>query len=85
MDKISKFLPELTGKERNVVLGILEKLNDNNAFEYAEIYRKKRVSAEKIMLLALLGYIFLAGMHYFYLKKISKGIKFLFSLGYFFF
>lgn len=84
MDKVSKLLPELTGKGRNIIQGIMQNLCEKSAFEFAEIYRKKRVSAEKIMLLALLGYILLAGVHYFYLKNYSMGFKFLFSFGLFF-
>ena len=84
MAKVLDHLPELDGDELKYVRNIIEDLDDKLASQFAEEYRKKRRSPSSIMLLILLGFIGIAGVHRFRLGQFGTGLLFLLTLGFFF-
>jgi TM2 domain-containing membrane protein YozV len=84
MAKVLDHLPELDGDELKYIRNIIEDLDDDTAAQFAEQYRVKRRSPGSIMLLILLGFVGIAGIHRFRLGQFGTGLLYLLTLGFFF-
>ena len=82
MADIVQILPELEGEEMLFVAGLIRDMSDDQARNFAIAYRSQRRDPTNVLLLALLGFIILAGVHRFYMGQIGMGLLYLFTAGF---
>lgn len=81
MPNIFQILPELEGEEMVFVQGLIKDFNDNQAMQFANMYRARRKDPQTILLVTLLGFLGIAGVQRFMLNQIGMGLLFLFTAG----
>lgn len=81
MPNIFQILPELEGEELVFVQGLIKDFNDNQAMQFANMYRARRKDPQTILLVTLLGFLGIAGVQRFMLNQIGMGLLFLFTGG----
>lgn len=82
MSKVIKYLPELDGEEQLVVARLLTEMTEEQAEQFAHVYRQRRKDATTTMIMAVLGLIVVAGVHRFYLGQVGMGLAYLFTAGF---
>lgn len=82
MADIMKVLPELEDEEMLFVSGLIKEMSDNQGSTFAVAYRSQRRDPTTVLLLALLGFVVVAGVHRFYLGQIGMGLVYLFTGGF---
>lgn len=60
---------------------LLDELNDEQAVQFANIYRSRRRDPQIILLTTLLGFVIIAGVQRFLLNQIGMGLIYLFTGG----
>jgi TM2 domain-containing membrane protein YozV len=81
MKRTLKYIPEAKGNELYYLEGILEKIDDAQAEDFANVYRTRRRDPQMILLTALLGFVLIAGIHRFLTNNIGLGILYVFTGG----
>jgi TM2 domain-containing membrane protein YozV len=81
MSRVLQHLPEIEGDEQMYVARLMKGMSDEQAEQFAHVYRAQRRDPTTILLLALLGFIVIAGVHRFYLDQIGMGLLYLFTGG----
>jgi len=81
MANVIDVLPETTGEEMQYLQSILEGMDREKAQNFAMIYRARRKDPQTVLLLALLGFVVVAGVHRFVLGQIGMGILYLLTAG----
>lgn len=81
MSKILHYLPELDGDEQVHVAMLMKSMTEEQADQFARIYRAQRKDATTVLLLAVAGFLGAAGLHRFYLEEIGMGLLYLFTGG----
>jgi len=76
-----EILPELEGYEMVFVQGLLKDMSEQQAQQFAMMYRSKRKDPLTILLLTLLGIIGIAGVQRFVVDQIGMGLLYLFTGG----
>ena len=56
-------------------------MSDKQAEQFARIYRERRKDPQMILLLALVGFVGVAGVHRFVIDEIGMGLLYLFTAG----
>lgn len=82
MADIMQIMPELEGEEMLFVGGLIKEMTDEQARTFAVSYRSQRRDPTNVLLLALLGFVVLAGVQRFYLGQIGMGLVYLFTAGF---
>ncbi len=82
MSKVIKYLPELEGEEQVFVAQIYKNLSDEQAIQFANVYRQRRKDATTTLLMTVLGFIVVAGIQRFYLGQIGMGLAYFFTGGF---
>lgn len=82
MANILNHLPELDSDEMVFVQGILQHMTDEQAQQYASIYRARRKDSQVILITCLLGFVCFAGVHRFVLGHMGMGILYFFTAGF---
>lgn len=81
MANILDVLPELQGEEMNYVQHLIKDLDETRARTFANAYRTRRKDPMVILLLAILGFFGIAGVHRFITGDIGMGILYFFTAG----
>lgn len=81
MSKVLRYLPEIEGDEQLYAAQLITDMTDEQAEQFARIYRERRRDPTHILLLALVGFLGAAGLHRFYLSEIGMGVLYLLTGG----
>jgi TM2 domain-containing membrane protein YozV len=81
MQKVMEILPDLEGDEMVFVQGLLKDMSEQQAQQFAVMYRSKRKDPLTILLLTLLGFISIAGVQRFIVGQVGMGLLYLFTVG----
>ena len=82
MADIMRLMPDLEGEEMLFVGGLVKEMTDTQGETFAVAYRAQRRDPTTVLLLALLGFVILAGVQRFYLGQIGMGLLYLFTAGF---
>lgn len=81
MANILQLLPELIGEEQAFVAALIKNLSDDEAAQFANVYRVRRKDPQTILLLTLVGFLGIAGIQRFIVDQIGMGILYLLTAG----
>lgn len=81
MAEVYNFVPEAEGDEALYLDKLLSTLEEEDKKKFSNIYRARRKDSQTILILCLLGFLGLAGVHRFILNQIGMGILYLFTAG----
>jgi len=81
MSNVIEYLPELEGDEQLYVADLVNDLAEDEAKRFARVYRERRKEPQLILLLALVGFVAVAGVHRFVIDEIGMGLLYLFTAG----
>ncbi len=81
MAQVLKFLPELNGEELRHIAEIFKEMADDEAEQFAKIYRVRRRDPMMILVASLGGLLLLPGLQRFILGQVGMGILYLFTIG----
>jgi TM2 domain-containing membrane protein YozV len=81
MANVMQFLPALEGQEMAYVQSLMQDMSDQQAMQFAQIYGARRKDPQTIMILALIGFAGVHGIHRFVLNHIGMGILYLLTGG----
>ncbi len=81
MANIMNLIPEMSGEELTSVSELAKGMDDDQVSTFAASYRAQRKDPNTVLLLTILGFIVVAGVHRFYLNQIAMGLLFLFTAG----
>ena len=81
MADLYQLLPELQGDEMIFVSGLLKNVDEETARRFATVYRSQRKEPQTVLLMSLIGFVGIAGVHRFYLEQIGFGLLYLFTAG----
>ena len=81
MPNIMQILPELQGDEMVYVQGLMKDMSDQQAQQFAMIYRARRKDPQNVLLLSLLGFLGIAGVQRFIVDQVGMGLLYLFTAG----
>lgn len=74
-------LPELQGVELNHIQMLIKDFSDQQAQQFASIYRARRKDPQLILLTCLVGFLGVAGIHRFLINHVGMGILYLLTGG----
>jgi TM2 domain-containing membrane protein YozV len=74
-------LPELRGEEAKMIHAIISPMTEQKAETFAIVYRAQRKDPVMILILCLLGFFGIAGIHRIFIEKPGSGILYLLTLG----
>ena len=81
MAQVLKHLPELTGEELRYIAEILKQMSEDEAAQFAAIYRARRRDPMLVLLASLAGLFIIPGIQRFILNQIGMGLLYLFTIG----
>jgi TM2 domain-containing membrane protein YozV len=81
MPNVMQILPELQGDEMVYVQGLLKDMSEQQAQQFAMMYRARRKDPQTLLLLTLLGFIGIAGVQRFIVDQVGMGLLYLFTAG----
>ena len=80
-NRVLHYLPEIDGDEQVYVAQLMKPMSDEQAEQFARIYRSRRRDEQTILLLTLLGFVLIAGVQRFYTDQLGMGILYLLTGG----
>jgi TM2 domain-containing membrane protein YozV len=81
MPNIFQLLPTLEGEEMQYVQSLINDMTDTQAQQFAMAYSARRKDPTTILILALVGFVGVAGIHRFMLNQIGMGILYFLTGG----
>lgn len=81
MSDIMDLVPEAQGDEALYLGKLIQGMSGEQAQKFANIYRARRKDPQLVMVLCLLGFLSLAGVHRFILNQIGMGILYFLTGG----
>ena len=74
-------LPEAEGEELRYIQSIFDRMDDDSATNFAQIYRSRRKNPQEILIFALIGLLGIGGIQRFVLNQPAMGLLFLLTAG----
>lgn len=81
MANVLQLLPELIGEEQAFVAALIKNMTDDEAAQFANVYRVRRKDPQTILLLTLVGFLGIAGVQRFIVDQIGMGVLYLLTAG----
>lgn len=81
MDKVMRYIPHAQGAERTYLYRLAKYSTDEQFAHFTQLYLMQRKDAGITLILCMLGFLGLPGMHRFYLRKYATGAIYLLSGG----
>jgi TM2 domain-containing membrane protein YozV len=81
MARMIDYIPELEGDEALYISKLMEKMDEETANRFANVYRARRQDPQTILLTAVLGFLGAAGIHRLIIGHIGMGILYLLTGG----
>lgn len=81
MAKLFEYLPELEGDEALYIQKILKPMDDDTASTFSIIYKARRKDPMTILIMAIIGFFGVAGIHRIFLGHPGMGILYLLTAG----
>lgn len=81
MSNVMDYVPEAQGDEALYLGKLFTDMNEEQLKKFSNVYRARRKDPQTIMILCLLGFLGLAGVHRFVLNQIGMGILYFFTAG----
>lgn len=79
--KAIQHLPEVDDEELLHVASLMKGMGEEQARQFAAVYKKRRKDATVTLLLAVVGFLGVGGVHRFYLDQIGMGLLYLLTGG----
>lgn len=80
-NRLLELLPSVNGDEILFLDQVTKNLSDDEMKRFALMYRGKRQQPEMVLLLCILGFFGVAGVHRFYVNQIAMGVIYLLTGG----
>lgn len=81
MSKVYELMPDIQGEEMLFLQNLTKDYDDDKMRNFANMYRARRKDPQIILLLCLLGFLGVSGIHRFVLNQIGMGIVYFFTAG----
>lgn len=81
MANVLQILPEIEGDEQIFIQGLIKDYDDQKAQIFANAYRARRKDPMTLLLVALVGFLGIAGIQRFMVGQIGMGILYLLTGG----
>ena len=81
MANILQIMPYLEGEELMYVQQLIKDFSDDLAQQFAAVYNSRRKDPNTLMLVALLGFLGIAGVQRFLLNQVGMGVIYFFTCG----
>lgn len=81
MHNILKLMPEAELQEIQFLDSLLKGQSDENIHSFINFYRARRMSSQTVLLTALLGFVWISGVHRFLIGQIGMGLLYFFTGG----
>lgn len=81
MSKVIRYLPEITDDEQLHIAQLITGMTEEQAEQFARVYRTRRKDPTVTLLTALLVFIGFGGINRFYLGQIGMGLLYFLTLG----
>lgn len=81
MSKIIRYMPELQDDEQLHVAQLMKPMTDEQAEQFARVYRQRRRDPTVTLLTTLLVFLGFGGINRFYLNQIGMGVLYLLTAG----
>ena len=82
MSKVLRYLPELQGEEQVHVAQLLTSMTEEQAEQFAHVYRQRRKDPTLTLITDLLGLLGIAGVHRFMLGQVAMGLIYFLTAGF---
>ena len=81
MANVLQYVPDADGEEIAYLNMIVSPMSDAQAMQFAMMYRSRRKEPQMILILAIVGFLPIAGLHRFVIGQIGMGILYVFTGG----
>lgn len=82
MPNVLTLLPQLEGEEAMYIQHLISGMSEEQAMQFAFIYKERRKEPQMILLLSVIGFFGIAGIHRFVVDQIGMGILYLLTGGF---
>jgi TM2 domain-containing membrane protein YozV len=81
MANVMELMPEIMGEEQIYISSLIKSMDDKQAMQFTNVYRTRRRDPQTILLVALAGFVGVAGIQRFIVDQIGLGILYLLTGG----
>ena len=81
MANVLNYIPDADPEEIGYLNMLMSPMTEQQAQQFAMMYRHRRKESSMILILALVGFLFVAGIHRFVLGSTALGVLYLFTGG----